>query len=54
MVFEDYQFVKMRVGVVSAAITRLVQWKDYKRLLRATRCPHDAHLPNTVGSVLPP
>ena len=37
----DYHFVGMRVGMVSAAITRLVQWKDRltQSLLRVARGP---------------
>ena len=46
----DYHFVGMRVGMVSAAITRLVQWKDRltQGLLRVTRGPRDARPPNTA------
>ena len=46
----NYHFVGMRVGMVSAAITRLVQWKDRltQSLLRVTRGPRDARLPNTA------
>ena len=46
----NYHFVGMRVGMVSAAITRLVQWKDRftRRLLRVARDPRDARLPNTA------
>lgn len=45
----DYHFVAMRVGLLSAAITKIVQWKDRltRSLLRVTR-PRDARLPNTA------
>jgi len=44
----DYDFVGMRVGMVSAAVTKLVQWKNRltQRLLRAARGPCNARLPN--------
>ena len=46
----DYHFVGMRVGMVSAAITRFVQWKNRfaQSLLRVARDPRDARLPNTA------
>ena len=46
----NYHFVGMRIGVVSAAIVRLVQWKDRltRSLLRVTSGPHDARPPNTA------
>ena len=46
----NYHFVGMRVGMVSAAITRLVQWKGQlrQRLLRVNRGPRDARPPNTA------
>ena len=52
----DYHFVGMRVGMASAAITRLVQWKHRlaQSLLRVARNPHDARLPNMAQTDEPP
>ena len=46
----DYHFVGMRVGMVSAAIARFVQWKSRLRqiVLRVACGPRDARLPNTA------
>ena len=46
----SYHFVGMRVGMVSAAITKLVQWENRltESLLRVAHGPHDARLPNTA------
>jgi hypothetical protein len=46
----DYHFVGMRVGMVSAAITKFVQWKNRftRRLLRVARGPRDTRLLNTA------
>ena len=50
-----YDFIGIRVGVVSAVITKLNQWKDRfaRSLLPGTRSPHDARFPKTVRTEEP-
>ena len=51
----DYDFIGMRVGMVSAAITRLNKWKDRltRSLLRSNHSPRDVRHPKPVQTEEP-